>query len=70
MLRIDSAGFIHGSFFAGASVGTFFYFEKEKQGLVAFNQSGGVTRFTRLTMVALPEGAFPVSAPPPGSLRS
>jgi hypothetical protein len=70
MLRIDRAGFIHGSFFAGASVGTFFYFEKERQGLVAFNQGGGVTRFTRLTLVALPEGTFPVSAPPPGSQRS
>jgi hypothetical protein len=70
MLRIDSVGFIHGSFFAGASVGTFFYFEKERQGLVAFAQGGGVTRFTRLTLVDLPAGAFPVSAPPSGSQRS
>jgi hypothetical protein len=70
MLRIDSAGFIHGSFFAGTSVGTFFYFEKERQGLVAFNQGGGATRFTRLTLLDLPEGAFPISAPPPGAHRS
>lgn len=70
MLRIDSASFIHGSFFAGASVGSFFYFEKERQGLVAFNQGGGVMRFTRLTLLDLPEGAFPVSVPPTGSQRS
>jgi hypothetical protein len=67
MLRIDSAAFIHGSFFAGSSVGTFFYFEKARQGLVAFHQGGGLIRFTRLTLLELPEGAFPAPAPPTGS---
>ncbi len=70
MLRIDSAGFIHGSFYAGSSVDTFFYFEKERQGLVAFHQGGGLIRFTRLTVLDLPEGAFPFSAPPADSPRS
>jgi hypothetical protein len=70
LLRVDRAGFIHGSFFAGASFGTFFYFEKERQGLLAFAQGGGVTRFARMTWVDLPEGGIPVRGPPAGSQRS
>jgi hypothetical protein len=67
MLRIDSAGFIHGSFFTGSSVGTFFYFEQARQGLVALVRSGGLILFSRVSVVDLPEGAFPAPAPPAGS---
>lgn len=70
MLRVDRAGFTHGSFFAGGSFGTFFYFEKERQGLMAFAQTGGVTRFTRMTVLDLPGGSVPIPGPPPGSQRS
>jgi hypothetical protein len=70
MLRIDKAGFIHGSFFAGASIGSFFYFEKDRQGLVAYDKGGGVTLFSRISLVELPKGSVPVQGPPAGSRSS
>src|SRR5262245_47350438 len=35
MLRYAAAGFLHGSFFVGSSMGTFFYFEQDKRGMLA-----------------------------------
>lgn len=67
MLRIGSAGFLHGSFFADASTGSFFYFEKARQGLIALARNGGLILFTRMTMLEFPESTLPVPGPPTGS---
>ena len=62
-LRCASAGMVHGGFFAGKLLGTFFYFEGDEQGLVAFNDGTPMTSFLRLTLTKLPEGTFPVPGP-------
>lgn len=56
MLRLPEAGFVHGGFFADAYMGTFFFFEKEQQGLVAFTQGTARTYLSRITLTDLPEG--------------
>lgn len=56
MLRLAEAGFLHGGFFAEDYMGTFFFFEKEQQGLVAFTQGTARTYLSRVTLTDLPEG--------------
>jgi hypothetical protein len=63
LFRIGDAGFLHGGFVAGAFLGTFFYFEQDQQGLVAFNEGGEMTYFSRITLAELPAGAVPVPGP-------
>jgi hypothetical protein len=63
MLRIADAGLVHGGFFVGATMGSFFFFEKEEQGLVAIHQGGGLMLYSRLTMTRLPPGTMPVKGP-------
>lgn len=62
-LRCAGAGMVHGGFFAGTLLGTFFYFEREEQGLVALNDGTPLTNFLRITMTKVPEGSFPVPGP-------
>jgi hypothetical protein len=62
-LRCAGAGMVHGGFFAGTLLGTFFYFEREEQGLVAFNDGTPLTNFLRITLAKVPEGSFPVPGP-------
>jgi hypothetical protein len=70
MLRITAAGFLHGVFRAGPLMGSFFYFEKEGQGLLAFTRFGGMTHYTRITMTEIPEGTVFVRRPRNGSQAS
>lgn len=63
MLRIASSGFLHGIFYAGPFMGSFFYFEKDQQGLLAFSRFGGATFYTRITMTTLPNDAVFVPRP-------
>jgi hypothetical protein len=63
LLRIAQAGFLHGGFVAGGYMGTFFYFEKDQQGLVAFTRGMVKTYISRITLTDLPEGAFFSPAP-------
>jgi hypothetical protein len=63
LLRVGSAGMVHGGFFAGRFLGTFFWFEKEQQGLLAFYGGGTMTHLIRLTVTELPEGAVLVPGP-------
>jgi hypothetical protein len=44
-------------------MGSFFYFEKEKQGILAFTRFGGMTHYTRITMTELPQGTVYVPRP-------
>jgi hypothetical protein len=70
MLRIDDAGFLHGAFRAGPLMGSFFYFEKDRQGLLAFTRLDGMTHYTRITMTEIPEGTVFVPKPKSGSRAS
>ncbi len=70
MFGIRKAAFFHGTFFAGGSVGTFFFFEKARQGLLAIDRGGDLTLFSRMTVLELPAGAIPIPGPPAGSQRS
>jgi hypothetical protein len=63
LLRVAGAGMVHGGFFTGRFLGTFFWFEKEQQGLLAFYGGGDMTHLIRLTMTELPEGAVLVQGP-------
>jgi hypothetical protein len=55
MLHHASTGLFHGAFFAGPNPGTFFYFVKEQQGIVAFSK--GITMYYyRITADELPPG--------------
>lgn len=63
IMRIPEAGFLHGSFLAAGKMGSFFFFEREEQGLLAFTSFGGMTHFTRITMTVVPQGAVPVRGP-------
>lgn len=63
MLRIKDAGFIHGGFVAGPYMGSFFFFEKDQQGLVAFSRFGAESYFSRITLTPLPQGTMPVPRP-------
>jgi hypothetical protein len=63
MLRYGGEGFLHGGFFAGSILGTFFYFEKNHQGILALHQGGSMTHFTRVTVTEVPPGAVPVRGP-------
>jgi hypothetical protein len=62
-LRCADARMVHGGFFAGTLLGTFFYFEQEEQGLVAFNDGTALTNFLRITLTKVPEGSYPVPGP-------
>jgi hypothetical protein len=63
VLRCAGAGMSHGVFHAGRYRGTFFYFEREQQGLVAFSEGGPMINYMRITLTAVPEGAYPVPGP-------
>jgi len=63
MLRIADAGLVHGGFFVGATMGSFFFFEKDEQGLVAVHEGGGRMLYSRLTMARVPPGSVPVKGP-------
>jgi hypothetical protein len=63
MLRVAAAGFLHGGFFVGSSVGSFFYFEKPQQGLMALHGRGSMTHFMRITMTELPRGTVMMRKP-------
>jgi hypothetical protein len=63
MLRFAEGGLLHGGFFVGASMGSFFFFEKEEQGLLAVHQGGAMMLYTRVTMTRLPPGTMPAPRP-------
>ena len=63
ILRCAGAGFLHGGFFAGSTMGTCFYFEADKQGLVALNGGGALTHFGRITVTELPKGTMLMPRP-------
>lgn len=63
MLRVAAASFLHGGFYVGSSIGSFFYFEKPKQGLMALHGGGAMTHFTRITMTELPQGTMLMQRP-------
>lgn len=63
MLRYAGAGFLHGGFFAGSMLGTFFFFEADRQGILAMHGGGALTHFTRVTLTEIPAGAMPVPGP-------
>lgn len=64
MLGYAPAGFLHGGFFVAKAMGTFFYFTRAQQGLVAFNRGGGMTQLCRITSTPLPPGTVPMRRPP------
>jgi hypothetical protein len=63
MLRCAGAGLLHGGFFVGSAIGTFFYFEKDQQGMLALYRGGAMTHFARITLSELPAGTMPVRGP-------
>lgn len=63
MLRIAPLGFVHGGFFATPYIASFFYFEREKQGIIAY-QGDGTTDLVRITLAVLPPGTMPVKRTP------
>jgi hypothetical protein len=62
-LRYPASGFLHGGFFAGGMMGSFFYFEKDLQGLLALYRGGAMMDLARITMTALPPGSVFVPGP-------
>jgi hypothetical protein len=64
LLRHASTGLFHGSCVTTRFVGTFFYFEDDQQGLVAFNDGTPVTHYYRVTATVLPPGSMPMRKPP------
>lgn len=64
MLRHGPTRLIHGSCFSTRFVATFFYFEEDQQGLVAFNDGTPMTHYYRLTATVLPPGSMPMRRPP------
>lgn len=64
ILRHGPTGLVHGACFAGRFAGTFFYFEPDKQGLVAFNDGTPMTHYYRITATELPPGTMPMPKPP------
>jgi hypothetical protein len=63
MLHVREAGLVHGGFFVGPRMGSFFFFEKEEQGLLAVHQGGALMLYSRITLTKLPPGAVPVQGP-------
>jgi hypothetical protein len=64
LLRHSSTGLLHGSCFATRFVGTFFYFEADQQGLVAFSDGTPTTHYYRITATVVPSGSMPMRRPP------
>jgi hypothetical protein len=64
MLRHGPTRLVHGSCFATRFVGTFFYFEEDQQGLVAFTDGTPMTHYYRITATVLPAGSMPMRRPP------
>ncbi len=64
MLGYAPAAFLHGGFFVAGAMGTYFYFTRAEQGLVAFNRGGGMTQLCRITSTALPPGTVLMRRPP------
>ncbi|MEZ4296493.1 MAG: hypothetical protein R3B70_16090 [Polyangiaceae bacterium] len=63
MFGCAAGDFVHGCFFVGRTVGTFFFFTKNKQGLVAFNSGTPRTDYSRITTTDLPSGTTPMRGP-------
>jgi hypothetical protein len=63
LFRISDAAFVHGGFIVESFLGSFFFFENDQQGLIAFTQEGGMTYFSRITLTPLPDGAAPAPGP-------
>jgi hypothetical protein len=63
MLGVAEAGLLHGGFFVAGSVGSFFFFEKEEQGLLAIHRGGALMLYGRITMTRVPEGTVVVPGP-------
>jgi hypothetical protein len=63
LLRHAPTGLLHGSSFTTRFVGTFFYFEADQQGLVAFTDGTPRTHYYRITATVLPPGAMPMRRP-------
>lgn len=53
----------HGGFFAGRTVGTFFYFARDQQGLAAFTDGTALMHYYRITATVLPVGGMPMPRP-------
>jgi hypothetical protein len=64
MLTHAPTGFFHGGFFAAGTMGTFFYFLEERQGLLALRGAPPATHFFRMTATELPPGTMLVRRPP------
>jgi hypothetical protein len=53
----------HGSFFAANTVGTFFYFAQDEQGLLSFIGNTPMTHYYRITATIFSGGGMPMPRP-------
>lgn len=63
ILRHGPTELLHGGCLAGGTVGTFFYFARDQQGLVAFTDGITTLHYYRITAIVLPEGGMPMPRP-------